>query len=123
MITEGLSALIRRAERRESLHGIAVTKRAPKVSHLLFANDSYFFFNANVREANCFNHIMDIYSTASGQMTNLDKSSVIYSPNVDNMIRDVLGGILGVRNSGLPRKYLGLPEVVGRNKKRNVGVH
>lgn len=64
---------------------------------------------------------MDTYSNASGQMMNLNKSSVIYSPNVDNSLKVVLEGILGIRNSGLPGKYLGLPEVVERNKKEILG--
>lgn len=52
---------------------------------------------------------------------NLDKSVVIFSPNVDDELRDVLGGILGVRRSSLMGNSLGLPSTIGRNIKELLG--
>lgn len=115
LISEGLSALIRRVESKGVLNGIAVSKRAPKVTHLLFADDSYFFFNANVEESVVFKNIMNLYSMASGQVMNFAKSSVQFSPNVDIMLRNKVEGILGVR-MGRVGNYLGLPSIEGRNK-------
>ena len=39
---EGLSSLIKKAELDGSLHGCKVCRGAPIVSHLLFADDSFF---------------------------------------------------------------------------------
>lgn len=120
LITEGLSALMRRAESRGVLNGIVVSRRAPKVSHLLFADDSYFFFNANVEEATAFMNIMNLYSKASGQVMNPDKSSIQFSPNVDIITRNRVEGILGVK-TGRVGNYLGLPSMEGRNKREILG--
>jgi hypothetical protein len=43
---EGLSALIRQAENRGELHGIKICRKAPIISHLLFADDCFLFFKA-----------------------------------------------------------------------------
>ena len=48
---EGLSALIKQAEARGDLHGCRINRGAPSLSHLLFTDDSFFFFNAFEREA------------------------------------------------------------------------
>lgn len=105
------------------MHGIAVARGAPEVTHILFADDSYFYFNADIREAQNYKDIMDIYSAASGQVMNLEKSSVIFSPNVNEELRNVLGGILGVRRTAVIGKYLGLLEMIGINKKRDVRLY
>ena len=44
--TEGLSSLINQAVSRGEVHGIKVCRGAPEVTHLLFADDSLFFFQA-----------------------------------------------------------------------------
>ena len=48
---EGLSALIRRAKLQGEIHGCRVSRGAPCVSHLLFADDSCYFFSANAIES------------------------------------------------------------------------
>lgn len=121
MVAEGLGALIKKAVSLGDLHEIAIAKGAPKVTHLLFADDSFFFFNANEREAQNFKNIIDLYSAASGQTMNLAKSSVNFSANVNEGMRNLLSGILGVSSSGLSGNYLGLPSLVGRNKRDILG--
>ena len=44
LCTEGLSSLIKRAESEGVLHVCRVSRIGPTVSHLLFADDSLFFF-------------------------------------------------------------------------------
>jgi hypothetical protein len=46
LCAEGLSALIRNAEARGVLQGVRVCRIAPRVSHLLFADDCFLFFQA-----------------------------------------------------------------------------
>lgn len=52
-----------------------------------------------------------------GQLVNSAKSSVFFSTNVDVQTRGVIGLILEVSLAGNLERYLGLPGVVGRNKK------
>lgn len=47
---EGLSTLISDNERRGRLHGCKVARGLPSVSHLFFANDSFFYFKAVKKE-------------------------------------------------------------------------
>lgn len=43
LCVEGLSVLIQDAERRGLLHGCHVTRDTPSISHLMFADDAFFF--------------------------------------------------------------------------------
>jgi hypothetical protein len=48
---EGLSSLIREAEVSETIYGTSICRGAPPVSHLLFADDCFLFFNAEEGQA------------------------------------------------------------------------
>lgn len=76
MVAEGLISLINEADNRGDIHGIAIAKGTPKVSHLLFADDGFLFFKAISSEAYHFKTILELYANASGQVINLEKSSV-----------------------------------------------
>lgn len=41
LCAEGLSALIRKYENQQFIQGVQVCHNAPKINHLLFADDSY----------------------------------------------------------------------------------
>ena len=42
LCTEGLSALIRKAEGEDLIRGVAICRGGPQISHLFFADDCYF---------------------------------------------------------------------------------
>lgn len=58
------------------------------------------------------------YEYRSGQSVNLQKSGVFFNANVGQEKREELSAILGVSNDLRDNKYLGLPSLVGRSKKR-----
>lgn len=116
LVAEGLSATIREAESRNGLNGIAIAIGALKVSHLLFADDSFFFFKVLPSKARTFKGILDLYATASGQTVNLEKYDLFFSSNVRDDLRASLSSIMGISNMGGSGYYLGLPSMVGRNK-------
>ena len=60
------------------LHGCKVSKRAPSVSHLLFADDSFFFFQTSVPECEVMNDILACYERDSDQAVNLQVCSTSY---------------------------------------------
>lgn len=62
-------------------------------------------------------NILDMYSIASGQRINFDKSLVCFSTNVPQQTRNEVVNILEVSQGETHGKYLGLPSLVGRNKK------
>lgn len=73
---EGLSSLIRKYEAKQWLHGIKVCRKAPVISHMLFADDSYFYCKADMLDAAKVVELLNVYERASGQKINGEKSSV-----------------------------------------------
>ena len=63
---EGLSSLIRRYELKQWVHGIRICRKAPAVTHMLFANDSYLFCKADITEASKILEVLHMYEKASG---------------------------------------------------------
>ena len=78
---EGLLALLRRATERQNIHGVAVCRRAPRISHLFFADDSLVFCRASLEECNELQRIFTVYEAASGQQLNKAKTTLFFSKN------------------------------------------
>jgi len=61
LYAEGLSALIKNVENRRDLQGVRVFHIALRVSHLLFADDCFLFFQADEHQANTMKQILNQY--------------------------------------------------------------
>lgn len=118
---EGLSGALSKAVSEEIIHGIKVTSSAPTISHLLFADDSFLFFKANIMETEAIKSILDNYADVSGQCINYQKSGIFFSSNVKANTRTEISALLGVHNDLQSSMYLGLPSLVGRSKKQVFG--
>ena len=68
--------MINKAITNRSLHDIQITRNAPIISHLLFADDCIIFAQADVQEAQHIAEILSSYEKVSGQKINLDKSMI-----------------------------------------------
>ena len=79
--------MLRRKEKIGSLHGFQISRGAPVISHLFFAIDCYLFFQASLREGCIVKSTIQSYKKSLGQMENLHKSSIMFSPNVVAKIR------------------------------------
>ncbi|XP_074323477.1 uncharacterized protein LOC141660391 [Apium graveolens] len=84
---EGLLTLIKHYETQGWLHGASICRRAPRISHILFADDSYMFSKADSGDTSKVLEMLTVYEKASGKHEASDNS-----------------------------KYLGLPNILGRNK-------
>lgn len=62
--------------------GIWTNARAPAISHLFFADDSMFFFKASTNSCQAVSMVINRFCATSGQVLNLNKSFVKFSPNV-----------------------------------------
>lgn len=82
LCAEGFISLLPKAENEGRIHGVSICRRAPTISHLLFADDSLPFFQASKKEVQVINEILLSYANASGQCINMEKSSVFYSSNM-----------------------------------------
>ncbi|XP_028954978.1 uncharacterized protein [Malus domestica] len=114
----GLSALIVHKEERGVISGIRIYDGASSVHHLLFADDSFLFGKAKLEKCAEVQHILDLFSQASGQEINLGKSSIAFSANVRGHVQQGLANFLGVQLVERHEIYLGLPTFVGKNKRQ-----
>jgi hypothetical protein len=115
LAAEGLSCLLKTRSESSTLQGLKVASTAPAVNHLLFADDSLLFINANGDSARDARDTLEPYCRASGQRINLDKSSIFFSKKCPVAIKQELKAILNVQNETLSEKYLGMPSNVGRS--------
>lgn len=99
------------------LHGIRVAPTAPIISNLCFADDTVLFCQALVAEVEEVVRILEKYAQASGQLINLEKSSMVFSPGTPSELRLAIQGVLGIHIVDKFEKYLGMPAVVGHSKK------
>lgn len=81
LCAEGLSSMIRRNEEVGLIHGCKIANVAPRVSHLLFADDCYLFFKATISEAMTMKNVLKKYEAVSGQAINFTNSSITFSLN------------------------------------------
>lgn len=121
LCAEGLSSLITHSVHHGSLKGLVMCPGAPVLHHLLFADDSFLFGEATESECLKFRQILNTYERASGQKINLQKSSVVFSKNVQDATKSNLAGILGVQCVEDHGSYLGLPIQFGRSKSAIFG--
>ncbi|CAN0919033.1 LINE-1 reverse transcriptase homolog [Linum grandiflorum] len=116
LCTEGLTAMLRKASLNGTIHGFRVCRQAPPISHLLFADDSVFFFKGNVQEARAIKSILTDYAAASGQLVNYDKSGLLFSKKTDAAVKTAISRVLAVWTPFDTERYLGVPALVGRNR-------
>ncbi|KAA3487603.1 reverse transcriptase [Gossypium australe] len=99
---EGLFALLHLACLNGHILGTQMVRGAPWITYLLFADDNLIFEEATSVGASILMNVLQLYASNSGQLINFEKSSVFFSANLDVVIE----------------RYLRLPCIMGRNKKR-----
>ncbi|KAA3467246.1 reverse transcriptase [Gossypium australe] len=98
---EGFSKLLNKAKRERQIKWAKVGRRELAITHLFFADDSILFGKATMDVAMSMKAVSLIY----------------FSKNIQDNIKRQIGVVLGVQISNNPKKYLGLPTIVGRRKK------
>lgn len=66
--------MIRKKEAVGLIRGVGVSKQAPWVLHLFFADDSKIFCGATMEECKQVAKVLDTYEKESGQKLNRDKT-------------------------------------------------
>ena len=96
LCVEGFTALLAKAELEGRITGVSICRGAPRVSNLLFADDSLLFCQATPKEGEVVAEILQTYERASGQNINLEKSSAFFSNNTTDTQKQQMLQILGV---------------------------
>lgn len=96
---KGLSHLLVKAESDGSINGVKFSTQGPSISHLLFTDDSIFMCKAEISQVMVLQGIRKTYGDATGQVINLQKSS-----------------LFGIYNEGGAGTYLGVHECFSGSK-------
>lgn len=101
--------------------GVKLGRGSLGINHLFFVDDSLLSGAASKEGAEHIHKIISIYEGASGKKVNYDKSLLYIGKNVSEDAKTEVVAKLGVRVASNSEKYLGLPMMVGRWKKRAFG--
>ena len=96
LCTEGLNNLLLKAASEGSLHGFALSRRSPKLMHLLFVDDSLLFCRSNINECQKVLDLLASYESMSGQQINRGKTSIFFSKSTTLDMRAEIKEALGV---------------------------
>ena len=118
LCAEGLTAMLRKEECEGMISGVSVCRGAPRISHLLFANDCIIFGKANVGEGNRVFKVLADYEKESGQKLNKEKTYLFFSRNTSKEIRKEIKRKFRAQIINKHERYLGLPTLVGKGKKK-----
>ena len=111
--------MIKKATVEGDLHGVIVCRRGPKILHLFFADDSLIFCRASLEECDSLQRIFQVYEATSGQQLNRTKTSLFFNSNTDTSVKEEIKNRFGAQVIKNHEKYLGLPLMVGRNKRNS----
>jgi hypothetical protein len=116
-VADALSGLLNKAIRDNELEPVKICRRAPGISHLLFADDTMLFFKANAAQASVIKNVLNTYATATGQLMNPAKCSILFAECCPGNTVQEVKSILEVTQEVFDPKYLGLPVPEGRMNK------
>ncbi|GAV91933.1 zf-RVT domain-containing protein [Cephalotus follicularis] len=88
------------------------------LNHLCYADDLLIFAAADLQSIGFIKHGMDRFKEVSGLPAGLEKSSIFFC-NTKRRTRDHILSMTQFRQGVLPVKYLGLPLITSRLKKRD----
>ena len=83
---------------------------------MFFTDDSYSYFKANVEKAQNVLNMLKIFEGATGQKINTSKSSGFFNTNMGNSSKTLICDTLRMQEADDRSTYLGLPNILGRNK-------
>jgi len=97
LCVEGFTFVLAKAENDRRIDGVSICRGAPRVSNLLFADDSLLFSQITQNEVVTISETLQTYANALGQFINLEKSSVYFSNNTSDSQKQEILRILGVK--------------------------
>ncbi|XP_074265574.1 uncharacterized protein LOC141588013 [Silene latifolia] len=113
---EVLSRQLSMAEKTKTFTGIKISRYAPTLSHLFFADDALLCCKATPASFEVIRDLLKKFEVASGQMINLDKSYIKFSPNSPADFQAHMKSILKMPTVSHFGDYLGVPIDIPRKK-------
>ena len=110
--------MLKKEESEGHVKGVAVCRGIPRVSHLLFVYDSIIFCRALIMECERVLKVLDDYERDLGQKIHKEKTTLYFSKTTSREAQDQVKQRLGAEIVRHHEKYLGLPPLVGRGKRK-----
>ena len=110
--------MLKDAEQRGAITGVRICSNAPRVSHLLFADDSLLLVRANRENAMHLQSILQLYESVSDQTINKEKLAVLFSRNTRSRDRRDVKDSLQIVKEAMSDRYLGLSVNVGNDRAK-----
>lgn len=99
-----------------NIHGIRIARSAPVISYIFFADDLYLFSWASLEDAQNIQSVLSQFQDATGQLIIFQKSSIFFSSNSPQILKDSVCSFLSISEADSGSHYLGLPNMLSRNK-------
>lgn len=97
---------------------VRITKSAPPMTHLFFADDLLLLGEASVRQAVAVKHILDSFCKELREKVNLSKSRIWYSRSTAGSTIQTITANVGIPSTLDLGKYLGVPLLHSRTHSR-----
>uniref|UniRef100_A0A453EYZ0 Reverse transcriptase domain-containing protein n=1 Tax=Aegilops tauschii subsp. strangulata TaxID=200361 RepID=A0A453EYZ0_AEGTS len=97
-VADGLSAILKHGVASNSITPVKICRRAPGISHLLFADDTLLFFEASRAQAENVKGCLELYAKATGQCLNYNKCSILFGDSCPVDSQNEVRGTLDVIN-------------------------
>ena len=122
LATEVLHAFFSKAEAKGEISGVSLCPASPRISYLLFADDSLVFCRAFVSKCVKLQSILYDYELASSQSINRGKTNISFSTNTSHQTQTAITSFLGIPSTQRFEQYLGLLSLIGQAKKKSYSV-
>ena len=109
--------MIQKATDSGDIQGVSICRNGPKLIHLFFADGSLLFYRSTIHDCQKVMDILSFYEAMSRQKLNRDKNALFFSKSTPSDMQRQIMEILGVIELKQYEEYLGLPAMVGRNKR------
>ena len=76
---EGLHSIISQMAQQDIIHGLSLSSRSPKLTHLLFANGGLLFYKSTLEECQKVLDILGVYERCLTQQINRNKTTIFFS--------------------------------------------
>lgn len=116
-VADALSTALQQEIHGNALQELKISRHAPDISHLMFADDALLFFKADVLQAGLIKNVLNRFERGTGQQLSPAKCSLLARESLDDQRKVGIREVLGVDRAEFEAKYLGLPTPEGRQKK------